>query len=145
MDHVVFYSLEEFCQLVDPTDNCEPKRSIHRNSLLNDRRGLSHAQDVFKRYQIAKTSWELYGDEGPPVGYSVITLESGHGGGIGCRRTFGGIYPDDQRFFCLERTELYLSAPKKQLSLVLRKYWWVSILVLTPEDDYWTVCKKLGI
>ncbi len=110
-----FYSLREFLLLKDPLYKSED-RSIFNES--------ASPEYWVKRYDLAKSSYEEYGQEGPPINSQVITLVSGHGGCAGVQRKFIGIYKDDERFFAIEREDIN----HWKTSLVLRDYWWASII-----------------
>lgn len=94
-----FYSLREFLLLLDPLDD-PPFRSIHQNEMMDDR-SRSVAEDMVKRYDLAKASWEKYG-EGPPVGSKVITIRSGFGGSAGRILTLNGVHKGYSKCFSLE-------------------------------------------
>jgi hypothetical protein len=77
-----FMTLREFMELKDPISK---DRSAHRGGLLASctqkklgRFTTSSAEDILMRYDIAKTSWEKYGPEGPPIGTKVVTLVCVH-------------------------------------------------------------------
>lgn len=118
-----FMSLRKFLLLTDSTDS-EPKRSTFHF--------LQFAQDFVKRYDDAKTSWNKYGADGPPVGSKVIILESGHGKMYaGCIHTFEGICPEDPRFFLISRLEKRFGGElEKYNSMVNRNTWFVSFKVI---------------
>lgn len=122
-----FMGLREFLLLKDPTD--QYGRSVFRGDFLpqNARNGSSSAMDCVDRYDIAKASWEQFGAEGPPIGTQVEMLEAGHGGSAGVIRTFGGVYDSDTRFFQVYREEMRYGKVEKQVSLVLRDTWFVSM------------------
>lgn len=119
-----FYSLKQYLLLKDATD--PSRRSIHREEFLpeNYNLGKSIAEDLVERYNIAKSSWETHGDEGPMPGSKVQTLYAGHGGSAGLIKTLAGVYLPDQRFFLLRFSE------KDNGSLVNRGYWWNLIRVV---------------
>ena len=108
-----FPSLRDFLLMKDPTHSY--KMSAHRD--------YRHAENFVELYDIAKASWEKFGDDGPPIGSKVETLTAGHGGGEGLIRTFEGICQYDKRFFNLSRVE----GDRKILSSVMRTYWWIEI------------------
>jgi hypothetical protein len=123
-----FMTLREFLLLKDPLDS-EPKRSIFRND-LPFRNIYSAQEQSVMWYDIAKTSWDLYGAEGPPIGCNVEMLQAGHGGDAGVIRTFEGVYDDN--FFSVSRME----NGKKEISLVYRKTWFVSMRVFDEKTYY---------
>lgn len=128
-----FISLREFLLLTEPRDKFH--RPIHRNELLADSSNtLSNSQDLVRRYDIAKASWEKYGDEGPSFGSKVETLYAGHGGGPGVLAVLTGIYSHDEHDFLLTRQERYHDGrswvEKEGTSLVERSYWWAMIRVI---------------
>jgi len=108
-----FHTLRQFLLLQDETN-----RSIHRT--------FYDAEDVIRRYDKAKESWNKYGDN-PPFGSKVSTLQAGCGGGEGegVLRTLAGIYPDDKRFFQLSR--------KDSSSIIWREFWWTAFEVVEEE------------
>lgn len=115
-----FITLREFLQI---TPDYDPGRPAHR-----DRAAIEYVA----LYDLARASWERFGDAGPPVGSQVMILESGHGCGMpsfhngkfsGVTRTFDGIYPHDDRFFAVSRPGKYGHA----ISLVNRSYWWMQM------------------
>jgi len=116
-----FISLREYLLLCEPWDN-PPYRSIHKNESL-DHSCFDMAQDLVKRYDLAKLLYEKYGDEGPPINSFVMTLHSGHGGRVGCKRKFIGTNPEDDRLFLLED----VNDPHNQRSLVDKVHWWNEI------------------
>lgn len=132
-----FYSLREFCLLSEqcPVEYRYP-RSIHKNECLDNNH--SAAKDIVQRYDIAKASWERYGDGGPPVGSRVRTLQSGHGGGIGVEGIFGGEYEHDKREFVIQRKEIDYGFDRTQVrekkSLVLKAFWWAQIRVIDGDE-----------
>jgi hypothetical protein len=124
----VFPSLEEFLLLSEYPGSDRP---AHRNEVLDSRdredlegcppgsnMWLTIARDLWFRYEIAKRNWTTYGDQGPPVGSIIITLQSGCGGGVGLRRSLKGIYQEDPRFFEIndKRGSTYLLGVA---------YWWI--------------------
>ena len=115
-----FLTLEEFLTLLDQT---EPK---YARALLTEHKTGPEWVALYKR---AKQSWEEYGDEGPPVGAPVITLESGHGGRGGDYRIFEGIETTDPRYFLISRQEINWQGSRKYVSMVLKDFWWKSIYV----------------
>lgn len=128
-----FMDLREFILLKDPFDKDYP-RSVHRNEVLDHRKGLSSAEDVLLRYDIAKASWEKYGDDGPPFGSLVQTLHSGHGGGPGVIATLTGLFERDPRCFLLTRKEWgERNKEREGHSLVERTQWWVHIKVIEEK------------
>lgn len=131
-----FISLREFLLLKDPfyKDN---SRSVHRGDYLDYRKGWSMAEEAVMRYDIAKASWEMYGDEGPPFGSIVRTLQSGHGGGPGVEATLTGLFERDPRCFLLTRKEKdsFYKTEHEEHSLVERTQWWVHIKVKGTEDE----------
>lgn len=119
-----FLSLREFCLLKDPFD---PTRPAHDNCPLSQQI-LSSAEDIVIRYDIAKKSWERWGDDGPPIGSKVLTLVPGHGGGPFCTRKLSGIFERDDKFFIITQKT---GSNKFSESLVNRSYWWLEIA--TPD------------
>lgn len=103
-----FISLEEFMTLRDPIDPTSPLRSYHEYLHVLRRGCRSPGEDILLRYRIAKASYEAYGDDGPPIGTTVVTLNAGHGGGPGVTCTIvhdhGTGYSNDARFICLSRS-----------------------------------------
>lgn len=121
-----FPDLREFLLLRESDDVY--KRSPHRSDPILDREGFSKAQELVYRYDIAKASWEKYGDEGPPIGSKVVTLFAGHGGGPGCIRIFLGDVEGKGTHFYLSRTE----KKDDQRSVVTKDIWW---MVIQPVED----------
>lgn len=132
-----FMDLREFMMLKDPLyKKKSDERSVHRNEVFDWRKGLSNAEDVLMRYDIAKASWEKYGDEGPPFGSKVQTLHSGHGGGPGVIATLAGIFDRDKRFFLLTRKERdSFHKEREGQSIVERTQWWVHIKVIEEKQN----------
>jgi hypothetical protein len=121
-----FISLREFLLF---TEDYGGHRSIHRNSML-DQSLYSHAQDLVLRYDIAKASFEKYG-ESPPLGSKVETLYPGFGGGPGCVRTLKGVFEDDPRFFLLtNESKDYWGESKDEHYLLDRDHWWALVRVV---------------
>lgn len=115
-----FPSLRKFLLLKDGTFPIS--RSIHRDPFC--------AEDFVKLYDIAKASWEKYGDNGPPVGVNVEMLTAGHGGGAGVIRKFEGEHPRHREYFCVSREEIYFDMIEKKLSLVDKPFWWCAMRVV---------------
>jgi hypothetical protein len=65
-----FISLEEFLDLLDP--RYDYPRSAHSISI--------QPNQWVQYYKCAKSNWEKFGDNGPPIGTEVITLRPGHCG-----------------------------------------------------------------
>lgn len=127
-----FMSLRDFLLLRDPTDLYnEPAYYGAPMLFKNQKSGASYGMDCVDRYDIAKNSWEQYGEEGPPFGSKVEMLVPGHGGDVGSILTFDGIYPYDTRFFQVYRTrkEYMYDRTEKLVSLVVRKIWFVAMRV----------------
>lgn len=64
----------------------------------------TEGHDFVRRYDMAKSSYEKYGDD-PPIGKTAVTLVSGFGGAAGLRRKIVGTlssHRDDQPFIVLE-------------------------------------------
>lgn len=122
-----FISLEDFLTLADPLDT-RWFRSVWRI--------CPRAEYWPKYYALAKTSFERYGEAGPPIGSMVITLQPGHGGGAGCVRTFDGVYPEDEYCFRLYYTDKSYRKGEKQYSLVTRAHWWTDIYVIEDEKAF---------
>lgn len=79
-------------------------------------------------YQLAKASFNQFGNDGPPIGSKVLTLVSGHGGSGADERTFGG--PDSNgRFFQLNSYN--------GVSLLTKASWWREIVCIDPEPTGW--------
>ncbi len=102
-------------------------------------RGYSIQESSVHWYDIAKKSYEKYGDEGPIFDFSlsneritVITLMNGHGGDAGVKRTLGGIYQENANYFYLIN-ESAVTENKGGISLVPRKNWFVHFYV---EADF---------
>jgi len=107
-----FYDLREFLLLKDPDrDNV----SIHCGEPLSRN---SIAEDLVNRYDIAKRSWETYGDKGPPIGSRIITLRSGFGGSAGVVLTLSSYY-DGDHFVAVDGSG--------RKFLVRRNMWWIDI------------------
>jgi hypothetical protein len=139
-----FPSLRDFLLVTDPTDK-PPGRSLWNGATLGTETRFwngtlpklipnpwqDHAIDFVNRYEIAKASYEKYGEAGPPIGSTVQTLVSGHGGGVGVIRVFAGVCPSDPRFFWIYRTRSRGNNEKEcEYSLVHREYWWIEIRVV---------------
>ena len=72
-------------------------------------------------YDIARESWERFGDDGPSiVGYEMVMLRSGS------LVTFHGVYKRDERFF-----ELRSKHDPDRVSIVERTQWWAH---MAPAD-----------
>ena len=108
-----FPTLREFLLLQDPT--YKYPRSIHN--------GNYPAEHFVELYDIAKTSWENFGDGGPPYTSKVKMLVAGHGGDAGVIRTLIGSHNNDPRFFIVARYQ----NDKDMISLVLKQYWWLQM------------------
>lgn len=117
-----FYSLREYLLLTEKyVTPGFTARSLHNNQsmIYADRRGENirneyikkynvhpnecYAVNIVAHYDIAKASWEKYGNAGPPVGCKVITLVDGHNGRSGAIRDFNGIIGTgyDKEYFTL--------------------------------------------
>lgn len=122
-----FMELREFLLLKDTTDY-EPKRSLflRGGQILSNQ--YSSAEDYVARYDAAKSSWETFGADGPPIGSLVEMLESGHGGIIGVIRRMQGIRDSDTRFFNVSKPD-----DDTSISLVCRETWFVSMRVYTEK------------
>ncbi len=110
-----FMSLLDFLMFRDPFN----QRSIHGNIPLDCGyiKGIeSKAQALVLVYEIAKISWNSYGNDGPENGAVVITLNSGYGSNALVNRIFNGINPKDQRLFLLEGR-----------FLLNKDYWWAHV------------------
>lgn len=108
-----FMSLETFLDLTHAYDG----RSIHRNELLaSSSNTLSIAQDLLRRYKIARDSWVQFGDDGPPLGTWVRTLYGSDGG--------SGVFlgSDDQA----PLEFLILVSPERR-QVIDRVHWWAFI------------------
>lgn len=134
-----FISLREFLLLESKTY----KRSVHHQNCMlaiykrrnfNDKYIWAEcfAQDFVNRYDIAKESWEKYGEAGPPIGSIVETLVSGYGGYSGQIRIFEGINKEDDRLFVISRPEG--NGYDKEIYLVERKTWWTEIMVIENSN-----------
>ena len=131
-----FPSLREFLMLRDPYDR-EPKRSFISHFQLD---GFHDPAGYVAYYDIAKASWERYGDEGPPFGTKVITLMPGHGGGTGSIRTLKGVDASDERFFALsfmEKDPHGILPDRERISLAERVCWWAIFEVYDPGKHTW--------
>ncbi len=127
-----FITLEEFLLLRDDSD-FEPKRSLGHlthGSFFNDGWDLGH--EIVQRYKLARLNWEKYGEAGPERGSNVITLVSGHGGGVGVIRRFDGIYLNDPRFFALTRVS---GEDHLRTSMLSVATWWAGISSLEFLDQ----------
>ena len=116
-----FYTLEEFLLLKEQYGD---NRSIHEAfSGLGGRRTL--LEDSVWLYRIAKITWELYGDDGPPIDSIVYTLRSGFGcASAWARRKFLGVHRSNFLFFSISRKD---NPAEDRLSLVDRNHWWAEI------------------
>lgn len=123
-----FISLAEFLCLADPYD---PKY-LTAEFFRSHWRITPRAENWPKYYELAKKSFEKYGQEGPPLGCEVITLQSGHCGSGGDIRVFDGVFSRDER--CFQIYDPAFSKKEDSLSLVPRAIWWADIFVL--EDGY---------
>lgn len=108
-----FPSLREFLLLRDPFDT---NNTAHRFTDIDPAKFVAY-------YDTCKTSWEKYGDEGPPVGSLVRALVSGCGGGDGVLRIFTGVWASGHRWFELTRKD------GSRPSLVTREHWWLTFEV----------------
>lgn len=120
-----FMGLREFL-LLKYTIDTYPPRPVYNGELLPSKDWRDFGGDLVRRYDYAKASWEKYGEEGPPIGSKVMTLQGGHGGGVWVQRIFEGIYDRDSRFFSISRIE----NGQKQISIVERDVWWAIIMVV---------------
>lgn len=115
-----FYSLREFLLLKDPS--YDDGRSIHRI--------IDRAENFVKLYEIAKASWEKYGDSGPPIGCTVMTLVAGHGGLGGDIRKFKGDSGCAGYFAISRLIRNYNGCSEEAISLVNKEFWWLEIKVV---------------
>ena len=83
-------------------------------------------QSWLKRYEIAKKSFEDYGDK-PPVGSLVETLRPGFGGWSGVHLTLNGVFKRDERYFELARND--------GVSISLRKTWWRDFRIVKEKPN----------
>lgn len=141
-----FPTLREFMLLRESYDGANP-RPLLRNDLLLTGHGdpwvikdggyKTYAADIVLRYDIAKASWEKWGDECfTMTGIPVLMLWAGHGGGVGVVRVFDGLYEEDERFFAVSRLEENNKGRlEKSVSLVDRKTWWAHMQAVA--DSGW--------
>lgn len=133
-----FISLEEYLLLKDPTDK-EPRRPAHN---------IYRTPEQWLRfYEIAKASYDKYGDEGPALGSKVVTLVHGHGGSMGVVGILDRVMERDPRFFLLlrkVRRDAYHGGSEydTQESMVIREQWWNEIRVY---DESWILRIGRGI
>lgn len=117
-----FITLAQFMNLADPLDT-KFFRSAWR---INPR-----PEYWTKYYEVARESFETYGEAGPPFGSKVICLQPGHGGSSGVIRVFDGLYPSDERFFQVYYSDTSRNKNgEKAISLVTRSIWWSFIAVV---------------
>lgn len=109
-----FITLEEFLTLQDP--HCSYSCSAH-NLMMSPENWVAY-------YNCAKENWELFGDQGPPVHTTVVTLRSGHNGRENCHRTINSI----------EGNYFTLITGAGSCSLVPKEFWWLhfSIVGISP-------------
>jgi hypothetical protein len=101
-----FISFEEFVALPDlPEVNRHLVKSLMGPAWL-------------EWYHIAKASFILFGNDGPPLNSDVITLTNGFNG-TGCNIRILGDYKEDNRFFSLSR---YVNDP--HVSISYKATWW---------------------
>ncbi len=132
---MAFISLAEFLNLADPLDT---------KYFRSHWRIIPRAENWTKYYELAKENFEKYGEAGPPVGCRVITLQPGHGGSPGQRRTFDGVFPRDERCFQIYYIDEHYQKGEKQLSLVARSLWWAEIAVIDEASYDWREWKWLS-
>lgn len=112
-----FMSLREFLLLRDPHDKEHPRSSWSCES--------PRPEHIVLRYELAKSSWEKYGDEGPPAGTIVQALRQGFGG-YG-RIKIVGNYEHDDRF--LHALPLKQRDEKRPDSFTIsRTQWWFDVM-----------------
>jgi hypothetical protein len=121
-----FITLRQFCLLKDPNDRKDmPPRDLRPGNGAYlpgcDRRGWWHGRDVVARYDLAKESWERFGDAGPPPGTRVVSL------GDGRYYVLEGAYPGDDRFFAAKE----VGSKDDRRMLVDKAVWWALII---PAD-----------
>lgn len=115
-----FISLREFLLLKDPFDIKFPRSAFRTH----------HSPEGWVMiYDIAKASYEKYGDD-PPFGSKICTLQPGHGGDWGQIRTLKGVFNRDNRCFELARIN---SSGEEEISIVARSQWWVEFMVIDLE------------
>jgi len=129
-----FLTLREFLSL--KRVGREWESAISQDPFPRSRRDGYHtfADDLLERYDVARASWERFGDAGPPAESTVQTLREGFGGSVGEYRIFCGVYEPDPRFFKITRMD-----PKGCNvvcdSLVSIVHWWLDIRVIDEEND----------
>ncbi len=114
-----FMTFEEFLSLKDP--HYDYPRSAH-NLMLQP-------QNWIQYYKCAKANWEMFGDDGPPIGSEVITLRPGHGGGEDELRTILSI--EDGFIYGRVGGPYFILSRHNGISLVEIKLWWLHFTV--PE------------
>lgn len=124
-----FVSLKDFLLLKDPFDDYGA--FLHSTSYP--------AYQWVQLYDLAKESFEKYGNNGPPIGSKVITLRPGHGGCEGSIRIFNGIDDGDKRFFVISRSE------NKLTSLVYKDFWWAELYHLDKDLPQETIQKLKSV
>lgn len=90
-------------------------------------------------YQLAKASFNQFGETGPPIGSTVLTLISGHGGSGGNKRKFCGQYISGNKDFDnnVNKNFFKIQDNNGYESLVYKDYWWREIVAIDPEPIGW--------
>lgn len=118
-----FMDLREFMLLEEPYAD---QRSVHNGSLLETRGYTCPAWDFVKRYDIAKSQWEKWGNgTNILVGSKVRTIRSGFGG-----RTFHifkGVYEKDERYYWISHEEAMYGEVRCLVPICM---WWLYFEVL---------------
>lgn len=119
-----FISLEEFLLL--PETNYKEFREFYKHKT---------GTQWWCWYQLAKASFNQFGESGPPIGSKVFTLVSGHGGGGGNQRIFGGQYLDkDNNPFKDANENYFFLKYENEKSLVNKSSWWREIISIETVD-----------
>jgi hypothetical protein len=100
---------------------------------------LMKATSWLAYYQLAKASFEQFGENGPPVNSTVIAFFAGHGGNGFNTRIFGGEY--NSLYFKLIRRNLEPVTRKEteSISLVEKETWWREIVSIDPITEFGTL------
>lgn len=110
-----FHTLDEF--LVLPDSYYQPEREFFQHKT---------GREWLELYSQAKTAWEKYGDEGPPVGTDLFYYHHKS------RVIMGGTYDRDPRFFEVK----YMMGRTTRTALVEKALWWRSVRDWNPENDW---------
>lgn len=97
---------------------------------------LMKATSWLAYYQLAKASFEQFGESGPPVNSKVIAFFAGHGGNGFNTRIFGG--ECNSLYFKLINRNIEPVSRKEveSISLVEKETWWRDIVSIEPATEF---------